>query len=136
MPGVYGQDAGSTCTHVEHIMTITSLRSCYDAIECMKNEETLIVTLDVLGSDSERIRCQDMLAGAAFTLGCSVRNLQSVGVPEQPECDRVGKCYQRDEHGIQSIYRLHACGGRSVQRLRRILSPEPEQCKEEQLSMS
>ena len=80
MPGVYGQDAGSTCTHVEHIMTITSLRSCYDAIECMKNEETLIVTLDVLGSDNERIRCQDMLAGAAFTLGCSVRNLQSVGV--------------------------------------------------------
>ena len=80
MPGVYGQDSGSTCTHVEHIMTITSLRSCYDAIECMKNEETLIVTLDVLGSDSERIRCQDMLAGAAFTLGCSVRNLQSVGV--------------------------------------------------------
>ena len=55
MPGVYGQDAGSTCTHVEHIMTITSLRSCYDAIECMKNEETLIVTLDVLGSDSEKI---------------------------------------------------------------------------------
>ena len=80
MPGVYGQEAGSTYTHVEHIMTITSLRSCYDAIECMKNEETLIVTLDVLGSDSERIRCQDMLAGAAFTLGCSVRNLQSLGV--------------------------------------------------------
>ena len=80
MPGVYGMDAGNTYTHVEHIMTITSLRSCYDAIECMKNEETLIVTLDVLSSDSERIRCQDMLAGAAFTLGCSVRNLQSVGV--------------------------------------------------------
>ena len=80
MPGVYGMDAGNTYTHVEHILTITSLRSCYDAIECMKNEETLIVTLDVLSSDSERIRCQDMLAGAAFTLGCSVRNLQSVGV--------------------------------------------------------
>ena len=80
MPGVYGPDAGNTFTHVEHILTITSLRSCYEAIECMKNEETLIVSLDVLGSDGERIRCQDMLAGAAFTLGCSVRNLQSVGV--------------------------------------------------------
>ena len=80
MPGVYAPDAGNTFTHVEHILTITSLRSCYEAIECMKNEETLIVTLDVLGSDSERIRCQDMLAGAAFTLGCSVRNLQSLGV--------------------------------------------------------
>ena len=80
MPGVAGPESGNTYTHVEHILTITSLGSCYEAIECMKNEETLIVTLDVLGSDSERIRCQDMLAGAAFTLGCSVRNLQSVGV--------------------------------------------------------
>ena len=80
MPGVYAPDAGNSYTHVEHIFTITSLRSCYEAIECMKNEETLIVTLDVLGSDGERVRCQDMLAGAAFTLGCSVRNLQSLGV--------------------------------------------------------
>ena len=65
---------------MEHILAITSLRSCYEAIECMKNGETLIVTLDVLGSEGERIRCQDMLAGAAFTLGCSVRTLQSAGI--------------------------------------------------------
>ena len=80
MPGAYAPDAGSSFTHVEHILAITSLRSCYEAIECMKNGETLIVTLDVLGSEGERIRCQDMLAGAAFTLGCSVRTLQSAGV--------------------------------------------------------
>ena len=80
MPGSYMPDAGSSYTHVEHIMAITSLRSCYEAIECMKNGETLIVTLDVLGSDGESMRCQDMLAGAAFTLQCSVRTLGSVGV--------------------------------------------------------
>ncbi len=80
MPMAYSQGAGSSFTHVEHILAVTSLRSCYDAIECMKNGETLIVTLDVLGSEGERIRCQDMLAGAAFTLGCSVRTLQSAGV--------------------------------------------------------
>jgi len=79
MPGL-SPDAGSTFTHVEHIMAVTSLKSCYEAIECMKNGETLILTLDVLGSEGESIRCQDMLAGAAFTLGCSVRTLQSVGV--------------------------------------------------------
>ena len=77
--GTYMPDAGSSFTHVEHIMAITSLRSCYEAIECMKNGETLIVTLDVLGSEGERIRCQDMLAGAAFTLGCSVRTLPQRG---------------------------------------------------------
>ena len=80
MPGAYMPDAGSSYTHVEHIMAITSLRSCYEAIECMKNGETLIVTLDVLGSEGESIRCQDMLAGAAFTLQCTVRNLPGVGV--------------------------------------------------------
>ena len=79
MPG-YSADTGSSFTHVEHLMAITSLRSCYEAIECMKNGETLIVTLDVLGSEGERIRCQDMLAGAAFTLQCTVRTLNSIGV--------------------------------------------------------
>ncbi len=80
MPG-YAPDAGAApFNHVEHILTMTGLRSCYEAIECMKNGETLIVTLDVLGSEGESIRCQDMLAGAAFTLQCTVRNLASVGV--------------------------------------------------------
>ena len=80
MPGTYAPESGSSYTHVEHILAITSLRSCYEAIECMKNGETLIVTLDVLGSEGESIRCQDMLAGAAFTLRYTVRNLSSLGV--------------------------------------------------------
>lgn len=76
MPGVYAPDAGSSYTHVEHVMTMTSLTSCYEAIECMKNGETLIITLDAIANDGESMRCQDMLAGAAFTLGCNVRMLQ------------------------------------------------------------
>lgn len=75
MPGL-SPDAGSSFTHVEHIMTMTGLRSCYEAIACMKNGETLIVMMDAIANDSESMRCQDMLAGAAFTLGCSVRMLQ------------------------------------------------------------
>ncbi len=75
MPG-YSPDAGAApFNHVEHIMTLTGLRSCYEAIECMKNGETLIVTLDAIANENESTRCQDMLAGAAFTLGCSVRML-------------------------------------------------------------
>ena len=42
----------------------------------MKDGETLIVMLDAIANESESMRCQDMLAGAAFTLGCSVRMLQ------------------------------------------------------------
>ncbi len=76
MPG-YAPDAGAVSfSHVEHIMTMTGLKSCYEAIECMKNGETLIISLDAIANESEAMRCQDMLAGAAFTLGCSVRMLQ------------------------------------------------------------
>ena len=74
MPGVEpGGERGQV--HVEHIITLTGLQSCYDAIECMKDGETLIVMLDAIANESESMRCQDMLAGAAFTLGCSVRLL-------------------------------------------------------------
>ena len=75
MPG-FGPENGSAGQHVEHIMTLTGLKSCYEAIECMKNGETLIVMLDAIANEGESMRCQDMLAGAAFTLGCSVRMLQ------------------------------------------------------------
>lgn len=75
MPG-YAPDAGSAYTHVEHIMTMTGLKSCYEAIACMKNGETLIVMMDAIANEGESMRCQDMLAGAAFTLGCTVRMLQ------------------------------------------------------------
>ena len=74
MPGVDPRgDRGGV--HVEHIITLTGLKSCYEAIECMKDGETLIVMLDAIANESESMRCQDMLAGAAFTLGCSVRLL-------------------------------------------------------------
>ena len=76
MPG-YTPDVGAApFNHVEHILTLTGLKSCYEAIECMKNGETLIVALDAIANENESMRCQDMLAGAAFTLGCSVRMLQ------------------------------------------------------------
>ena len=66
--------------HVEHIITLTGLKSCYEAIECMKNGETLIVMLDAIANESESMRCQDMLAGAAFTLGCTVRLLHGARI--------------------------------------------------------
>ena len=79
MPGVEPRaDRGTV--HVEHIITLTGLKSCYEAIECMKDGETLIVMLDAIANESESMRCQDMLAGAAFTLGCSVRLLQGARI--------------------------------------------------------
>lgn len=79
MPGVE-PGIGRGQVHVEHIITLTGLKSCYEAIECMKDGETLIVMLDAIANESESMRCQDMLAGAAFTLGCSVRLLQGARI--------------------------------------------------------
>ena len=76
MPGYSPENGPASFNHVEHIVTLTGLKSCYEAIECMKNGETLIITLDAIANEGESMRCQDMLAGAAFTLGCSVRMLQ------------------------------------------------------------
>lgn len=99
MPGVEpGGERGQF--HVEHIIALTGLKSCYEAIECMKDGETLIVMLDAIANDSESMRCQDMLAGAAFTLGCSVRLLQGARIvviapegvkilPEQPAANEM-----------------------------------------------
>lgn len=73
MPGVAEEPADPFRVH---ILTMTGLKSCYDAIEFMKNGETLIVMMDTIGNDGEILRCQDMIAGAAFTLGCNIRLLQ------------------------------------------------------------
>ena len=80
MPGVDPRPDRGGQLHVEHIITLTGLKSCYEAIECMKDGETLIVMLDAIANESESMRCQDMLAGAAFTLGCSVRLLQGARI--------------------------------------------------------
>ena len=78
MPGVAPDSsfAGQTV----HIIVLTGLKSCYEAIECMKNGETLIVTMEAIANEGESVRCQDMLAGAAFTLGA----LSLVGIPFLP----------------------------------------------------
>ena len=80
MPGFAPSNREKNMLHVEHIMTLTGLKSCYEAIECMKNGETLIVMLDAIANESESMRCQDMLAGAAFTLGCTVRLLNGARI--------------------------------------------------------
>lgn len=77
MPGYAPENNSRPASgHVEHLLTLTGLKSCYEAIECMRNGETLIISTDAIANEGESVRCQDMLAGAAFTLGCQVRTLQ------------------------------------------------------------
>lgn len=96
MPGVQPQQGNNMPLHVERVMTLTSLQGCYDAIDGMRDGQTLIILMETIANDAEILRCQDMLMGAAFTLGCTVRLLQSgrllliapAGVLVLPEEDR------------------------------------------------
>lgn len=77
MPGAFpGQPTQPLPQQVERILNMNGLKSCYEAIDCMKNGETLIVLMEMIESEGEVVRCQDMLTGAAFTLGCTVRMLR------------------------------------------------------------
>lgn len=59
-----------------HVLNMSGLKNCYEAIDCMKNGETLIIIMEMIESEGDVVRCQDMLTGAAFTLGCTVRLLR------------------------------------------------------------
>lgn len=65
--------------HVERVMVLTSMRSCYDAICHMKDKETLILSLDSIGDKNEAERWKYLLQGAAFTLKCTVATLPGSG---------------------------------------------------------
>lgn len=111
MPG-FAPNPDRGQVHVEHIMTMTGLKSCYEAIECMKNGETLIVTLDAIANESESIRCQDMLAGAAFTLGCSVRLLMGARIvviaPEGVKILPEAQPYRQEQEAFRPPERMAA----------------------------
>lgn len=66
-------------THVERVMVLTSVNSCYNAICHMKNRETLILSLDTVGDKNDAERWKYLLQGAAFTLRCSVATLPGSG---------------------------------------------------------
>ena len=55
-------------THLERVMVLTSMRSCYAAIGHMKDGETLILSLDSIADWKEAERWKYLLQGAAFTL--------------------------------------------------------------------
>ena len=69
------QDRMGQDTHVERVMVLTSMKSCYDAIGHMKDGETLILSLDCIADRQEAERWKYLLQGAAFTLKCTMMSL-------------------------------------------------------------
>lgn len=73
-PGFDGPD-GQHYTHMERIVQLVSVTACFRIIEFMRSGESVIVNTESIASESDIQRCLDMLAGAAFTLGCTMTKI-------------------------------------------------------------
>lgn len=77
MPDTFADANGMAYRHVERVMQVVGVASCFPVIDFMRNGESVIVNLEAIGNDGEIQRCLDMLAGAAFTLSCSLTRIVS-----------------------------------------------------------
>ncbi len=64
--------------HVERIVQLVSVAACFRIIEFMRNGESVIVNTESIANEADVQRCLDMLAGAAFTLECSLTKITQV----------------------------------------------------------
>lgn len=78
MPGNFIGPDGRGYRHVERIAQLVSVSACFRIIEFMRNRESVIVNTESIASEADVQRCLDMLAGAAFTLGCSLTKITQV----------------------------------------------------------
>lgn len=69
---------GNAYNHVERITQLVSVSACFRIIEFMRNGESVIVNTEGIANEADVQRCLDMLAGAAFTLGCSLTKITQV----------------------------------------------------------
>lgn len=66
---------GKAYRHVERVAQLVSVSACFRIIEFMRNGESVIVNTESIANEADVQRCLDMLAGAAFTLGCSLTKI-------------------------------------------------------------
>jgi FtsZ-interacting cell division protein YlmF len=79
MPGSnFVDDDRRGYAHVERIVQLVSVAACFRIIEFMRNGESVIVNTESIANEADVQRCLDMLAGAAFTLECSLTKITQV----------------------------------------------------------
>lgn len=80
MPGSsnFVDDDRRSYAHVERIVQLVSVAACFRIIEFMRNGESVIVNTESIANEADVQRCLDMLAGAAFTLECSLTKITQV----------------------------------------------------------
>ena len=80
MPGgIIGRD-GREYLHTMRVAQITGVADCYALMENMRNNETVVVNLDLMPDNAEIDRCLDLLYGACYALQCQFNQVSSRNV--------------------------------------------------------
>ena len=77
MPGgIIGKD-GREYVHTVRVAQITGVPDCYALMHSMRNNETVVVNLDMVPDAAEIDRCLDLLFGASYALQCQFNHIST-----------------------------------------------------------
>ena len=77
MPGgIIGKD-GREYLHTIRVAQITGVPDCYVLMQSMRNNETVVVNLDMVPDAAEIDRCLDLLFGASYALQCQFHHVSA-----------------------------------------------------------
>lgn len=74
--GIIGEDEREY-VHTLRIAQVGGVPDCYLLMECMRNNETVLVNLDAAQDNAEIDRCLDLLYGAACALQCTFNRVSN-----------------------------------------------------------
>ena len=77
MPGaIVGKD-GREYVHTVRVAQVIGVPDCYVLMQSMRNNETVVVNMDMVPDPAEVDRCLDLLFGASYALQCQFNRVSS-----------------------------------------------------------
>ena len=106
MPGgIIGKD-GKEYLHTVRIAQITGVPDCYLLMQSMRNNESVIVNLDLVPDAVEIDRCLDLLFGACYALQCSFNHVSTRNIylltPGTVQVENVESLRRQNEYEVDN----------------------------------
>ena len=67
-------------THVEYVVHLRNRHECKDIIRYIQANASVFLSTEFIASDMERLRCVELLSGAAYALSCTLTRISPRGV--------------------------------------------------------
>ena len=106
MPGgIIGRD-GKEYLHTVRIAQITGVPDCYLLMQSMRNNESVIVNLDLVPDTAEIDRCLDLLFGACYALQCQFNHVSTRNIylltPGTVQVENVENLRRQNEYEVDN----------------------------------